>query len=94
MHISEFQDLMRRTYLERDSARGRDAVFRWLTEEIGEVARAMRHEDRLALEHEVGDVLAWLTSLANVLGVDVEAAAGRFSDGCPKCGSIPCACSL
>ena len=94
MELAEFQDLMRRTYLERDSARGQDAVLRWLVEEVGEVARAMRHSDRAALTHELGDVLAWLTSLANVLGIDLAEAAGRYADGCPKCGSIPCACPV
>ncbi|HEX6131547.1 MAG TPA: MazG nucleotide pyrophosphohydrolase domain-containing protein [Actinomycetota bacterium] len=80
------------TYLERDAARGVDATFRWLTEEVGELARAIRTGDRANLEHEFGDVLAWTASLANLLGVDLEAAAGRYADGCPKCGSSPCRC--
>ncbi|MDQ3991140.1 MAG: pyrophosphohydrolase, partial [Actinomycetota bacterium] len=37
---------------------------------------------------------AWLTSLANLLGVDLEAAAARYMDGCPKCGEIPCVCAF
>jgi len=43
-------------------------------------------------QHEIGDVLAWLTSVANLVGVDVEAAARRYADDCPKCGTAPCAC--
>ena len=92
MDLAAFQDLMRRTYLERDRERGPDGTFRWLTEEVGEVARAMRGGDQASREHEVADVLAWLTSLANLLDVDLERAAARYADGCPKCGSIPCAC--
>ncbi|HEX6207933.1 MAG TPA: MazG nucleotide pyrophosphohydrolase domain-containing protein [Actinomycetota bacterium] len=92
MRISELQDLMRRTYLDRDRRRGVDGTFRWLVEEIGEVARALRQDDREALRHEVADALAWLTSLANVAGVDLEEAMSRYADGCPKCGEIPCAC--
>ena len=31
--------MMRDTYVERDAARGRDATFRWLTEEVGGSSR-------------------------------------------------------
>ena len=46
------------------------------------------------LTHEVGDVVAWLTSVANLAGVDLEAAAGRYAKGCPRCGNIPCTCPM
>ena len=69
MELSRLQTTMRVTYLERDAARGGDATFRWLTEEVGELAKAMRTGDRENLEHEFGDVFAWLMSLANVEGV-------------------------
>ena len=92
MDLVEFQDLMRRTYLDRDERRGRDGTFRRLVEEVGELARALRREDPGARTEEVSDVLAWLASLANQAGVDLEEAAARYADGCPKCGRIPCAC--
>jgi len=92
MELAELQESLRRTYLGRDTARGRDATFRWLTEEVGEVAKAMRTGDRANLEHEFGDVLAWLISLANVEGVELGDAIARYEDGCPRCGSQPCAC--
>ena len=92
MDLAALQTTMRETYLERDAARGRDATFRWLTEEIGELARALRKDDRANLELEFGDVLAWLASLANLEGVDLEAAAARYANGCPKCGGRPCTC--
>ncbi len=88
------QTTIARIYLERDRGRGVDATFRWLTEEVGELARALRTGDRANLEHEVSDVLAWLLSLANLTDVDVEAAMARFADGCPKCGASPCVCPL
>jgi NTP pyrophosphatase (non-canonical NTP hydrolase) len=94
MELTDFQTALRETYVERDAARGRDATFRWLTEEIGELARALRKDDRENLEHEFGDVLAWLTSLANLEGVDLEAAAARYTGGCPKCGGRPCSCEV
>jgi NTP pyrophosphatase (non-canonical NTP hydrolase) len=94
MEISELQDVLRRTYLERDARRGPDATFRWLAEEVGELARALRKQDRENLEHEFGDVLAWLTSLASLTGVELSDAAERYANGCPKCGEIPCACGF
>ena len=42
MELRNFQDTMREIYLERDEQRGVDATFRWLTEELGELARAIR----------------------------------------------------
>jgi NTP pyrophosphatase (non-canonical NTP hydrolase) len=92
VHIAEMQDVIRRTYLERDAARGADGTFRWLVEEVGELARALRSGEPASLEHEAADVLAWLVSVANLAGVDLERAAGRYANGCPKCRSIPCAC--
>lgn len=94
VELSELQQQMRRLYLERDRNRGNDATFRWLAEEVGELARALRRRDPIQLEHEFSDVLAWLASLANLLQVDLEQAASRYADGCPKCGQTPCACPL
>ena len=92
MEIAAFQDVLRRTYVKRDTQRGVDGTFRWLTEEVGEVARALRGDGDLV--HEFGDVLAWLGSLANLAGVDLEEAATRYANGCPKCEAIPCGCTF
>jgi NTP pyrophosphatase (non-canonical NTP hydrolase) len=94
MEIAELQETLRRTYYERDSRRGRDATFRWMTEEVGELARALRHGEPDELEHEFSDVLAWLTSLANLAGVDLSQAMERYARGCPRCGASPCACAF
>jgi hypothetical protein len=37
-------------------------------------------------------VLAWLVSLASSKNVDIDAAAGKYDRGCPRCGATPCAC--
>jgi NTP pyrophosphatase (non-canonical NTP hydrolase) len=42
--------------------------------------------------HELGDVLAWLASLAGQLGIGLDEAAARYADGCPRCGGSPCRC--
>ena len=94
MEISELQAELRRTYYQRDARRGRDATFRWLTEEVGELARALRHGEREELLLEFSDVLAWLASLASLSGIDLEEAAARYAHGCPKCASSPCTCAF
>jgi NTP pyrophosphatase (non-canonical NTP hydrolase) len=90
--LTAFQDLMARTYGARDRDRGVPATVAWLTEEIGELARAVRKGSRAEQLHELGDVLAWLASLADQLGLSLEDAAARYESGCPRCGSLPCSC--
>jgi NTP pyrophosphatase (non-canonical NTP hydrolase) len=90
--ISEFQRLIRDIYLSKDSRRGKDGTFRWLVEETGELARAMRKGDRANLEEEFSDVFAWLSSLATLEGIDMEAACAKYARGCPKCRKTPCTC--
>jgi NTP pyrophosphatase (non-canonical NTP hydrolase) len=92
MDMGEFQRTMAATYRSRDSRRGIDATFRWFTEEVGELARAIRKGDRSELELEFSDVVAWTASLANLLDIDLEKAAARYANGCPKCGDSPCSC--
>jgi NTP pyrophosphatase (non-canonical NTP hydrolase) len=92
VELGELQDLMERTYGQRDRARGVEATVAWLAEETGELARAVRRGTPAEQAHEMGDVLAWLASLANQLGVDLDKAVARYNDGCPKCGGNPCAC--
>lgn len=92
MDLQEFQTLMLDTYGDRDAARGTAATIAWLTEELGELARAARKGSRDEQLHELSDVLAWTASLANQLGLSLEDAAGRYAGGCPKCRAKPCVC--
>ena len=92
MELRDFQDLMARTYGTRDTARGLPASVAWLVEEVGELAQAIRKGDQEARLHELGDVLAWLASIAGQLGLSLEDAAARYGGGCPSCGAIPCRC--
>ncbi len=92
MDLATFQDLMARTYGERDRQRGVPAAVAWLTEELGELAQAVRKGGDEARLHELGDVLAWLASLADQLGLSLEDAAARYADGCPRCAGLPCRC--
>ncbi len=92
VELGELQSLMDRTYGERDRARGVPTTIAWLAEEMGELARAVRKGTRDEQIAEIGDVLAWVASLANQLDVDLDTAVERFRAGCPKCGGNPCAC--
>jgi len=83
---------MARTYGQRDAARGLPATVAWLAEEVGELAQAVRKGTRDQQQAELADVLAWVASLANQLGIDLDEAVDRYAGGCPKCGDTPCAC--
>lgn len=94
MKIREFQQLIEAIYLEKDKARGIEGTYLWFAEEVGELARALRRDDdRANLEEEFADVLAWLSTLASIRGVDLEDVARRkYGDGCPCCKAVPCIC--
>jgi NTP pyrophosphatase (non-canonical NTP hydrolase) len=92
VQIEEFQDLIARTYGERDRARGQAATVAWLCEELGELAQAVRKGTVAEQRHELADVLAWLASLAHQLDLSLEEAASRYAGGCPRCTALPCAC--
>ena len=93
MNLADFQDVIARTYGERDRARGLPSAVAWLAEEVGELSQAVRKGDDEQRLHELADVLAWLTSIAVQLGLSLEDAAQRYATGCPQCGSIPCGCA-
>jgi NTP pyrophosphatase (non-canonical NTP hydrolase) len=78
MELSRFQALMDELYGEADRARGVPSTVAWLCEELGELAQAVRKGSTEEQLHELGDVLAWLASLANQLGLSLEQAADRY----------------
>lgn len=93
MHIREFQRLMKELYGSNDRERGLEKTMLWFYEECGELAEAMRKEDHEAIGEEMADVFAWMASLANMLGVDVEEAClSKYPMKCPRCGGAPCTC--
>jgi NTP pyrophosphatase (non-canonical NTP hydrolase) len=92
MNLVELQDVIERTYGDRDRERGVSATVAWLAEEVGELAQAVRKGTPEQQVHEFGDVIAWVATLANQQGVDLTAAVERFATGCPKCDALPCTC--
>lgn len=88
--FAQFQSLIRERYYATDAARGAAGTFLWFMEEVGELATALQEnqggptqgtpEQRANVEEEFADVLAWLTTLANITGVDLEQALRKYTD--------------
>jgi NTP pyrophosphatase (non-canonical NTP hydrolase) len=93
--INEFQELMKTLYGNRDLARGSQGTMLWLVTEVGELIEAMvKGKPIESLRSEAADVLAWLCSVCNVLGIDLDASATmKYNSICPRCKSSPCHCT-
>ncbi len=78
MELGDFQQLMDDLYGDGDRERGIPSTIAWLCEEVGELAQAVRKGTVEQQLHELGDVLAWLASLANQLGLTLDEAAQRY----------------
>jgi NTP pyrophosphatase (non-canonical NTP hydrolase) len=93
LDIAAFQGQMRAVYGDRDRERGLAGSFAWFTEECGELSRALFRGGPAEQMVEFADVLAWLASLAEQAGIDLDQAVSqRYAQGCPRCTSTPCAC--
>ncbi len=92
MDLAKLQSIIESTYGERDRARGVPSTVAWLAEELGELAQSVRKGTRAQQEHEFGDVIAWVVSLANQMDIDLTAAIERYAHGCPRCHAVPCTC--
>src|SRR5947209_19274057 len=91
--LGALQRQIRGLYGAKDEARGDAATFLWLTEEFGELATALRSGTSEELALEMADVLAWLATLANIRGIDLEAAVRKkYGSACPGCRALPCVC--
>ncbi|MEM6779473.1 MAG: MazG nucleotide pyrophosphohydrolase domain-containing protein [Planctomycetota bacterium] len=93
MSIADLQHHIRRMYFEKDVVRGVDGTFMWLMEEVGELAAALRGNDRVNLAEEFADVIAWLFTIANVADIDLtDALVQKYGSGCPGCRRLECQC--
>jgi NTP pyrophosphatase (non-canonical NTP hydrolase) len=93
LSLTQFQEIIRKTYDAKDSRRGVEGTFMWFMEEVGELATALRDGTAKERAEEFADVLAWLATLANVVEVDLESAVqAKYGTGCPGCGKTPCGC--
>lgn len=90
MTLAELQQLIRDRYYATDAARGSAGTFMHFAEEFGELATALYNnnrpnkppttEERENLIEEFADVLAWLTTLANINNVDLEQAMAKYTE--------------
>ena len=95
MTLGELQARIRELYGAKDAARGVEGTFMWFLEEVGELSGALRGGTREETILEFADVLAWLVTLANCKGIDLDDAIERkYGKGCPGCGRTPCTCGL
>lgn len=87
--VRAFQELIRERYFATDNARGAAGTFLLFMEEVGELATALHDsrpgatptaDQRANLVEEFADVLAWLATLANITGVELEAALEKYTD--------------
>ena len=93
LSVADLQRHIHRMYYEKDVARGIEGTFMWLMEEIGELASALRGDDRQNLAEEFADVIAWLATIANVAEIDLnEALQSKYGQGCPGCSRLVCEC--
>jgi len=91
MEIREFQRMIDEIYRKRDEERGIEKTMLWVVEEVGELAEAVRKGTNIG--EELADVFAWLVSLANICGVDLEEEVLKKYPGyCLRCGKKPCEC--
>jgi NTP pyrophosphatase (non-canonical NTP hydrolase) len=91
--LNQVQRHIRTLYGAKDASRGIEGTFMWFMEEVGELSASLRGDKRHPLPEEFADVLAWLATLANVAGIDLnQALADKYGKACPGCGAAPCAC--
>jgi NTP pyrophosphatase (non-canonical NTP hydrolase) len=91
--LGQLQTLIRDQFGAKDASRGIEGTFMWFMEEVGELAGALRSGPHEELALEFADVLAWLVTLANIAGVDLDRAVdAKYGKGCPKCIQTPCVC--
>ena len=91
--LADLQQVIRDIYDAKDRKRGVEGTYMWFMEEVGELSAALRSGSDAEKAAEFADVLAWLATLANLAGVDLETALlAKYGDGCPGCRRRPCVC--
>ncbi|MEQ9069554.1 MAG: MazG nucleotide pyrophosphohydrolase domain-containing protein, partial [Gimesia chilikensis] len=86
LSVSQFQAVIHKMFFEKDQSRGIEGTFMWFMEEVGELSSALReNDDPQNLEEEFADVLAWLSTMANVACFDLYQDFSRlFFQGCTR----------
>lgn len=95
MDTKEAQELMRKIYLKRDKERGLERTLLRTFQELGELSDAiLQEQSREEIREEIGDVFAWLCSIANLLEIDIsDALTKKYPGVCYRCNRAPCECT-
>lgn len=90
--LEETRQMFDHIYGERNRADGRDAVFKHLAEELGELIHALRHRDIPNAQEEIADLFAWWIAYLNFSNHDSlsNLLFSAFPDACSRCGQNPC----
>lgn len=96
MTLDELQNLIRDRYFETDHARGTFGTFMHFMEEVGELSTALYDnnrrpaddgtprpptpDERANLEEEFADVLAWLSTLANINNISLSEVMTKYTE--------------
>ncbi len=92
--LAQLQMVIHDIYDAKDRRRGVEGTFMWFMEEVGELSAALRSGTKEEQAAEFADVLAWLATLANISGVDLDGAVhAKYGAGCPGCRQAPCVCN-
>lgn len=78
MEISALQQIVKERYFKTDSERGIYHTALWFHEEVGELSSAIATGDQQNAKEEFADVLMWLLTLANLMGVNMEEAVADY----------------
>ncbi|MEL9999604.1 MAG: MazG nucleotide pyrophosphohydrolase domain-containing protein [Thermoplasmata archaeon] len=70
MEISEILNLLKKNYLEQDIKSGPLFLLSVLSEEIGELNKAIRYNENI--EEEIADVIFMIFSIANIYRINPE----------------------
>ncbi|HIE36643.1 TPA: nucleotide pyrophosphohydrolase [Candidatus Geothermarchaeota archaeon] len=91
MHLEDIQKDIYEIYIHHDRRRGIDKTLEWFLTEVYELYIAIKYGGDIG--EEASDVIAWLLSLCNLYGINIEIEFKRkYGNKCPKCDSKPCTC--
>ncbi len=92
--LTQLQQLIRDTFGAEGCSSWRGRYIHVVHGGSRRTCRALRGKHSHAeTSAEFADVLAWLATLANIAGVNLdEAIAMKYGTGCPHCKKVPCVC--
>lgn len=72
MELTTLQNIVKERYFENDQARGIHHTALWFHEEVGELSSAIASNDMENAKEEFADVLMWLLTLSNLMGINMQ----------------------